>query len=54
MSLRITVQTVQPRKLAAVRREVAPGHNVFLYHHPSRPPTPDSADTETTILYLLK
>jgi effector-binding domain-containing protein len=60
----VTVQIVQPRKLAAVRREVAPGgvaaawgpalgkvwdflrsqpglrtdgHNVFLYHHPLQP-----------------
>jgi effector-binding domain-containing protein len=60
----LTVQTVHPRKLAAVRREVAPGgvgsawapavdkvweflrsqpglrtdgHNIFLYHHPKQP-----------------
>jgi effector-binding domain-containing protein len=60
----VSLQTVQPRKLAAVRREVAPGavgaawgpalgkvwpfirsqpglwtggHNVFLYHHPAQP-----------------
>jgi effector-binding domain-containing protein len=60
----VNVQTVHPRKLAAVRREVPPGavgsawgpalgkvwpfirsqpglwtngHNIFLYHHPAQP-----------------
>jgi len=64
MSLSVNLQTVQPRKLAAVRREVAlgsigsawgpalgkvwefirpqpglwtHGHNVFLYHDPAQP-----------------
>jgi effector-binding domain-containing protein len=64
MAIAVTVQTVHPRRLAAVRREVAPGgvasawgpaldkvwefirshpglwtdgHNVFLYHHPRQP-----------------
>ena len=64
MSVSVNVQTVLPRKLAAVRREVAPGavgsawgpalgkvwefirsqpglrtdgHNIFLYHHPTKP-----------------
>jgi effector-binding domain-containing protein len=64
MSVSVSVQTVHPRKLAAVRREVAPGavgsawrtaldkvwefirsqaglrtdgHNIFLYHHPAQP-----------------
>jgi effector-binding domain-containing protein len=63
MPVSVSIFTVQPRKLAAVRREVAPGavgsawkpaldkvwefirsrpdlrtdgHNIFLYHHPSR------------------
>lgn len=63
----VSVQTVHPRKLAAVRREVAPGaagsawgpaldkvweyirsrpglwaqgHNIFLYHHPRQPGAP--------------
>ena len=64
MSVSVNLQTVEPRKLAAVRREVAlgaigaawgpalgkvwefiraqpglwtHGHNVFLYHHPTQP-----------------
>lgn len=64
MPVTVQVQTVYPRKLAAVRREVAPGgagsawgpaldkvwpfirsqpglwtggHNIFLYHHPTQP-----------------
>ena len=64
MSVSVNLQTVEPRKLAAVRREVAlgaigaawgpalgkvwefirpqpglwtHGHNVFLYHHPAQP-----------------
>jgi len=64
MPVSVKVQTVLPRKLAAVRREVAPGavgsawgpalgkvwefirsqpglrtdgHNIFLYHHPTKP-----------------
>ena len=67
----VNVQTVQPRKLAAVRREVLPGavgaawgpalgqvwpfirsqpglwtngHNIFLYHHPARPGAPILCD----------
>jgi hypothetical protein len=114
MPVSVNLQIVHPRKLAAVRREVAPGavgsawgpalgkvwefirsqpglrtdgHNIFLYHHPTQPgapilcdfgvevtrtfetvgevyaghsweiygdPTPDPADTETTVVYLLK
>ena len=64
LSVSVNLQTVHPRKLAAVRREVAPGavgsawasalgkvwefirsqpglrtdgHNIFLYHHPTQP-----------------
>ncbi len=64
MSVSVNLLTVHPRKLAAVRREVAPGavgsawgpavgkvwefirsqpglwtagHNIFLYHHPTPP-----------------
>jgi effector-binding domain-containing protein len=71
VSVRIDRQTVQPRKLAAVRREVAPGavgsawgpaldkvwefirgqpglrtdgHNIFLYHHPKQPGAPILCD----------
>jgi effector-binding domain-containing protein len=71
MAVSVTVQTVHPRKLAAVRREVAPGaagsawgpalgkvwdfirkqpglwtdgHNVFLYHHPTEPGAPIRCD----------
>jgi effector-binding domain-containing protein len=67
MPVSVNIQTVRPRKLAAVRREVAPGaigsawgpalgkvwefirsqsglrtdgHNVFLYHHPKEPGAP--------------
>ena len=67
----VTLQTVHPRKLATVRREVAPGaigsawgpaldkvwelirsqpglrtdgHNVFLYHHTARPGEPILCD----------
>jgi effector-binding domain-containing protein len=63
MAVSVNLQTVHPRKLAAVRREVAPGavgsawgpaagkvwdfirtqpglrtdgHNIFLYHHPAQ------------------
>jgi len=69
MPISVTVQSVYPRKLAAARREVAPGgvgsawgpalgkvwpfvgsqpglwtvgHNIFLYHHPT--------DTDSPIL----
>ena len=77
MPLSVTVQSVHPRKLAAVRREVAPGavgsawgpalgkvwnfirsqpalwtdgHNIFLYHHPKQPgaPTPCDFGVEVT------
>ena len=71
MPVSISVQTVRPRKLAAVRREVAPGavgsewgpalgkvwpfirsqpglwtvgHNIFLYHHPTQPGAPTLCD----------
>ena len=71
MLVSISVQTVRPRKLAAVRREVAPGavgsewgpalgkvwpfirsqpglwtvgHNIFLYHHPTQPGAPTLCD----------
>jgi len=71
MPTSVTVQRVHPRKLAAVRREVAAGaigsawrpaldkvwafirsqsglwtdgHNVFLYHHPTRPGAPIVCD----------
>jgi effector-binding domain-containing protein len=67
----VSVQTVQPRKLAAVRREVVPGgiasvwrptldrvweflrshpglrtdgHNIFLYHHPTQSGAPILCD----------
>lgn len=67
MSVPVNVQTVRPRMLAAVRREVVPGevgsawgpavalvwdfirsqpglwtdgHNVFVYHHPNTPDAP--------------
>ena len=67
----VNLQTVHPRKLAAVRREVAPGavgsawgpvlgkvwefirsqpglrttgHNIFLYHHPTQPDGPILCD----------
>jgi effector-binding domain-containing protein len=71
MSVTVNVQTVRPRKLAAVRREVAPGavgsawgpavsqvwefirsraglwtdgHNIFLYHNPKQPGAPIVCD----------
>jgi effector-binding domain-containing protein len=71
MSVSVKLQTVHPRKLAAVPREVAPGavgsawkpaldkvwgflrsqpglrtdgHNIFLYHHPTLPGTPILCD----------
>ncbi len=71
MPVTVSVQTVQPRRLAAVRREVQPGavgaawgpalgqvwpfirsqpglwtdgHNVFLYHHPERAGAPIVCD----------
>jgi len=71
MIVPVRLQTVHPRKLAAVRREVAPGavgsawkpaldkvweflrsqpglrtdgHNIFLYHHPSQPGAPIQCD----------
>ncbi|MDP9052194.1 MAG: GyrI-like domain-containing protein [Acidobacteriota bacterium] len=67
MPVAVTLQTVHPRRLVAVRREVAPGavgaawgpaldkvwefirsqpglrsdgHNIFLYHHPTQPASP--------------
>jgi len=67
MPVAVNLQTVHSRKLAAVRREIAPsavatawgpaldkvwefirsqpglrtdGHNIFLYHHPTRPGAP--------------
>jgi GyrI-like small molecule binding domain len=71
MSASVDVQIVHPRKLAAVRREVAPGavgsawgpalgkvwefirghpglradgHNIFLYQHPTQPGAPILCD----------
>jgi effector-binding domain-containing protein len=71
MSVSVNLLTVDPRKLAAVRREVAPGsvgsmwgpaldkvwkfirsqpglwtvgHNIFLYHHPTQPDAPIRCD----------
>lgn len=71
MLVSVNVQTVHPRKLAAVRREVAPGavgsawrpavgkvwefirsqpglrtdgHNIFVYHHPKQPSAPILCD----------
>jgi effector-binding domain-containing protein len=71
MPVYVNVQAVRPRKLAAVRREVAPGavgsawepalgkvwefirshpvlrtdgHNIFLYHHPTHPGAPILCD----------
>src|SRR5450631_1797339 len=71
MLVSVNLQTVHPRKLAAVRREVAPGavgsawgsalgkvwefirsqpglrtdgHNIFLYHHPTQPGAPILCD----------
>ena len=71
MSVSVSLQTVRPRTLAAVRREVAPGavgsawgpavgkvwdfirgqpglwthgHNIFVYHHSSRPGAPILCD----------
>jgi len=71
MPVSVNVQTVHARKLAAVRREVAPGaigsawrpavdkvwefirsqpglrtdgHNIFLYHHPKDPGAPIRCD----------
>jgi hypothetical protein len=71
MPVSVNVQTVHPRKLAAVRREVPPGavgaawgpalgmvwpfirsqpglwtsgHNIFLYHHPIQPGGPILCD----------
>jgi len=71
MPVSVHLQSVQPRKLAAVRREVAPsavasawgpalgqvwdfirtqpglrtdGHNIFLYHHPAQPGAPILCD----------
>src|SRR5215472_5441758 len=80
MSVSVNFETVHPRKLAAVRREVAPGavgaawgsalgkvwpfirsqpglwtdgHNVFLYHHPTRAGAPIVCDfgVEVTRLF---
>src|SRR5215468_1729103 len=71
MPVSVNIQIVHPRKLAAVRREVAPGavgsawgpavgkvwdfirsqpglwtdgHNIFLYHHPKQPGAPIVCD----------
>jgi effector-binding domain-containing protein len=71
MAVAVNLQTVHPRKLAAVRCNVAPGavgsawgpalgkvwpfirsqpglwtngHNVFVYHHPSQPGAPMRCD----------
>ena len=71
MHVSVTVETVRPRKLAAVRREATAGgvgaawrpaldkvwafirsqpglrtdgHNIFLYHHPAQPSAPIRCD----------
>jgi hypothetical protein len=71
MPISVNVQTIHPRKLASVRREVTPGavgsawgpavgkvwdfirsqpglwtvgHNIFLYHHPTQPGAPILCD----------
>ena len=71
MAVSVNLQTVHPRKLAAVRREVTrgaigsargpalgkvwefirswpdlrtDGHNIFLYHHPTQPGAPIPCD----------
>jgi effector-binding domain-containing protein len=71
MPVSVSIQTVHPRKLAAVRRDVAPGavgsawgpaldkvwefirsqpglrtdgHNIFLYHHATQPGAPILCD----------
>ena len=71
MPISVSVETVHPRKLAAVRREVPPGsvgsawkpaldkvweflrsrpglrtdgHNIFIYHHPAQPGAPVVCD----------
>jgi len=71
MPVSVNLRTVEPRKLAAVRREVAPGavgsawgpaldkvwefirsqpglrtdgHNIFVYHHPAEPGAPILCD----------
>jgi effector-binding domain-containing protein len=71
MPVSVNVETVHPRKLAVVRREVSPGavgsawgpavgkvwdfirsqpglctdgHNIFLYHHPKQPGAPILCD----------
>jgi effector-binding domain-containing protein len=71
MPVSVHLQRVDPRKLAAVRREIAPGaiasawgpaldkvwelirsqpglrtdgHNIFLYHHPTKPGSPIVCD----------
>jgi effector-binding domain-containing protein len=71
MPVSVTLDIVHPRKLAAVRREVAPGgvgtawgpamgkvwefirsqpglwtggHNIFVYHHPTQPGAPVVCD----------
>ena len=81
MSVSVTVQTVHPRKLAAVRREVAPGavgsewgpalgkvwdfirsepglrtdgHNVFLYHHSKQPGAPILCDFGVQVIRTIE
>jgi len=80
MSVSVSIRTVHSRKLAAVRRSVAPGgvgsawgpaigkvwefirsqpglrtdgHNIFLYHHPTQPDAPILCDfgVEVTIRF---
>jgi len=80
MLVSVNLQTVHPRKVAAVRREVSPGavgsawgpalgkvwdfirsqpglwahgHNLFLYHHPTQPGAPILCDfgVEVTRLF---
>ena len=81
MAISVNVQTVHPRKLAAVRCEVAPGavgsswgpalgkvweyirsrpglwvggHNIFLYHHPKQPGAPISCEFAVEVTRLFE
>ena len=77
MPVSVNLQTVRPRRLAAVRREVAPGavgsawgpalgkvwelirpqpdlwthgHNIFLYHDPTQPGAPILCDSGVEVM----
>lgn len=81
MSISVNLQTVQPRKLAAVRREVAPGavgsawgpalgkvwefirsqpglwtdgHNIFIYHNATQPGAPILCDFGVEVMRTFK